>query len=180
MIYQQNKQTLTVIVRGEGVTTTESVDNTPSKSPKEEQDEAVETTSKAKGMSKRVKMITGTHLVAMGIGIYNTAYNYAIGDIAGTTGDKNYAEMVSRNHEVFKDVIDVGIATGMSAYYGSRGGWVAGIITAGIGFTTATVSKVNKYLNRERDYQIETFKMNNEINYARSRANINLTNGRLR
>ena len=180
MIYQQNKQTLTVIVRGEGVTTTESVDNTPSTSPKEEQDEAIETTSKAKGMSKRVKMITGTHIAAATIGIISAGANYMIGDIAGTTGDKNYAEMVSRQIEIRKDFVDVAVATTMSAYYGSRGGWVAGVITAGIGFTTATVSKVNKYLNRERDYQIETFKMNNEINYARSRANINLTNGRLR
>ena len=180
MIYQQNKQTLTVIVRGEGVTTTENVENTPDKSPKEEQDETLEATSKSKGMSKRVKMITGTHIAAATIGIVSAGVNYMIGDIAGATGDKNYAEMVSRQVEMRKDFVDVAVATTMSAYYGSRGGWVAGAITAGIGFTTATVSKVNKYANREREYQIETFKMNNEINYARSRANINLTNGRLR
>ena len=79
-----------------------------------------------------------------------------------------------------KDVFDVGTATIMGAWYGSRGGMAAGVITAGLSFTTAVASKTNKYLNRERDYKIETFKMNNEINYARSRANINLTNGRLR
>lgn len=180
MIYQQNKQTLTVIVRGEGVSTTESVDKTPSTSPKEEQDEVIATTSKSKGMSKRVKMITATHAIAASVGVLSAGVNYYIGDIAGTTGDKNYAELVSRKVEMGKDVVDVAIATTMSAYYGSRGGWVAGVITAGIGFTTSVVSKTNKYLNREREYQIETFKMNNEINYARSRANINLTNGRLR
>lgn len=179
-LYQQGKQTLTVIVRGEGVTTTEDAEKTASKSPKEEQEQQQETTSKSKFMSKRVKMITATHAVATTIGIVTAGMNYLIGDIGGTTGDKNYQEMVQRDIEMVKDVFDVGTATIMGAWYGSRGGMAAGVITAGLSFTTAVASKTNKYLNRERDYKIETFKMNNEINYARSRANINMTNGRLR
>lgn len=179
-LYQQGKQTLTVIVRGEGVTTTEDAEKTTSKSPKEEQENQQETASKSKFMSKRVKMITATHAVATTIGIATAGINYMIGDIGGTTGDKNYQEIVSRNVEAFKDIADVGTATIMGAWYGSRGGTAAGVITAGLSFATAVTSKVNKYATRERDYKIETFKMNNEINYARSRANINLTNGRLR
>lgn len=180
MLYQQGKQTLYVVVRGEGVTTTDGVATTTSKSPKEQQDERQETKSKSKGMSARVKMITISHAIATTYGIGVAAYNYMMGDIAGTTGDKNYADIVKRNAETNKDIVDVGIATMMGAYYGSRGGVVAGVVTAALSFTTATASKVNKYLNREREYRIETFKMDNEIEYNRSRANINLTTGRLR
>ena len=181
MIYQQGKQTLTVIVRGEGVIGSESTtEKAPDTSPKETQDEERTTKAKSGGISKRAKFITATHLIAAGIGIGTASINYMIGDIAGTTGDKNYADIVQRNVESYKDVVDVGVATTMSAWYGLRGGPVVALITAGIGFVTSTASKANKYLNRERQYQIDTFKMDNEINYARSRANINLTNGRLR
>ena len=171
MIYQQNKQTLYVVVRGEGVTSGGNVEKTTDKSPKEDAEETKQETSKNKKTSNRVKMITLTHAIAT---------TYAMGDIAGTTGDKNYGDIVKRNSETSKDVVDVLIATTMGAYYGSRGGVVAGFVTAGLSFATATASKVNKYLVRDREYNIETFKMDNEINYVRSRANINLTNGRLR
>jgi uncharacterized protein (DUF697 family) len=180
MIYQQGKQTLTVIVRGEGVTTTDSTERGADTSPKEEQDAQTQTKAKSKGMSKRVKFITITHGIAAGVSLTQATINYAIGDIAGTTGDKNYADLVRRKVEVFQDVGNVATATAMSGMYGSRGGLVAGIVTTAIGFTTAMVSKANKYLNREREYKIETFKMDNEIEYNRSRANINLTTGRLR
>lgn len=180
MIYQQGKQTLTVIVRGEGITSTESVEKGVDKSPKETQDEEQQATSKSKKRSKRIAMITATHAIAGSVALGQATVNYAIGDIAGTTGDKNYQDLVRRNLETYRDVGNVATATLMSAYYGSRGGVVAGVVTTAIGFTTAMVSKANKYLAREREYKIETFKMDNEINYARSRANINLTNGRLR
>ena len=180
MIYQQGKQTLTVIVRGEGVTTTDSTEKGADTSPKEEQENQTQAKAKSKGMSKRVKFITLTHLAAAGISTIQAGFNYAVGDIAGTTGDKNYADLVRRKVEVFQDVGNVATATIMSAWYGSRGGLVAGIVTTAIGFTSAMISKTNKYLNREREYKIETFKMDNEIEYNRSRANINLTTGRLR
>jgi hypothetical protein len=180
MIYQQNKQTLYVVVRGEGVTSGGNVEKTTDKSPKEEAEETKQETSKNKKTSNRVKMITATHAIATIYGIGVAGYNYAMGDIAGTTGDKNFGDIVKRNSETSKDVVDVLIATTMGAYYGSRGGVVAGFVTAGLSFATATASKVNKYLVRDREYNIETFKMDNEINYVRSRANINLTNGRLR
>lgn len=181
MIYQQGKQTLYVVVRGEGVSYADSTEKGVDTSPKDTEDEKVEATSKTKNkMSKRVKAITITHGIATGMSLLTTGVNYAIGDIAGTEGDKNYADLVQRKTEIGKDVIDVGVATIMSAWYGSRGGVAAGIATTIMGFTTAMTSKAVKYLGREREYQIETFKMNNEINYARSRANINLTTGRLR
>ena len=181
MIYQQGKQTMTIIVRGEGVNITDSTEKRVDESPKEAQEEQQETTTKTKRkMSHRVKMITITHAVATGISLANSATNYYIGDIAGTTGDKNYAELVQRKVEMGKDVLDVAVATTMSAYYGSRGGFWVGVATAAMGFTTAVTSKANKYLNRDREYHIETFKMDNEIEYNRSRANINLTTGRLR
>ena len=179
-LYQQGKQTLTVIVRGEGVTSSEATEKGTEASPKEEQEQQQEATTKSQGASKRIKMITATHMVATTVAIGNLGMNYLIGDIGGTTGDKNYQEMVQRDVEMVKDVFDVGTATVMGAWHGSRGGWVVGAITAGLSFTTAVASKVNKYANRERDYKIETFKMDNEINYARPRANVNLTNGRLR
>lgn len=184
MIYQQGKSTMTIIVRGEGVTATESdVKDDASVSPKEKQEDKQASTTPTKKSSifnKRKAFITITHGVAVGVGIANAGINYMMGDIAGTTGDKNLADVTQRNVEQCKDVADVLVATTMSAWYGSRGGWVTGIITAAMGFTTAMTSKASKYLGRERDYKIETFKMNNEINYARSRANINLTTGRLR
>ena len=180
MIYQQGKQTLTIIVRGEGVTTTETTEKGADTSPKEEQENQTETKAKSKGMSRRVKAITITHGIAAGISATQAAINYAVGDIAGTTGDKNYADLVRRKVEILQDTGNVVTATAMSAWYGSRGGVVAGVVTTAIGFTTAMISKTNKYLNREREYKIETFKMDNEIEYNRSRANINLTTGRLR
>ena len=103
-----------------------------------------------------------------------------VGDIAGVTGDKNLADITQRNIEQLTDVTDVLTSTAMGAWYGSRGGVIGAVVGGAMQLTTSLVSKGYKYAGRERDYQIDVFKMNNEINYSRSRASINLTTGRLR
>ena len=181
-LIQQGAETLTVIVRGEGVIGSAETDekDTAEKSPKQKDDEAKEEQAPVKKTSNRIKLINATHLMAASIAISKATLNYAIGDIAAHTGDKNFADRVQREVEGVNDGVDLLTSTAMTAWYGSRGGVWGAVIGGVIGFTTAATSKAFKYAGRERDYNIETFKMDNEINYARARANINWTNGRMR
>lgn len=178
---KQEQRQITVVVRGEGVTSvSDTTEKTPDKSPKEETEEQeLETKPKSK-LNKRMLFINATHGVAVVIALTKATTNYALGDVAGTTGDKNLADIMQRDVEARHDVSDVLTATTMGAWYGSRGGWIGALIGGAMALTTSATSKAFKYAGREREYQIETFKLENEINYARSRANVNLTTGRLR
>lgn len=186
-LLKQESQTLTVIVRGEGVYgDTGKPDADVAESPKQQQEQEKEqktpktTVTTKRKINSRIALINATHIGSMVIGISKATMNYAIGDIEATTGDKNLSDIMQRNLESVNDVGDLFTSTLMGAWYGSRGGWVGAVIGGAISLTQTATSKVYKYAGRERDYQIRTFKLDNEINYARSRANINWTNGRMR
>ena len=182
-LMQEQAQTLTVIVRGEGViggAESEEKENQAEESPKDKEEQKEAQKIPDKKISNRIKLINATHIMAATIAIGKASINYGIGDIAATTGDKNFADRVQREVEGLNDGVDLITSTAMGAWYGSRGGWVGAIVGGAIGFTQTAVSKAFKYAGRERDYNVDTFKMDNEINYARARANINWTNGRMR
>lgn len=184
-LLKQESQTLTVIVRGEGVYGEQPKQVDASESPKQKQEQEkdekdVAKTNTTKKKSNRIMLINATHIASMAIGISKATLNYAVGDISATTGDKNLSDITQRNLESVNDVGDMFSSTLMGVWYGSRGGMVGAIVGGAISFTQTGLSKIYKYAGRERDYQIQTFKMDNEINFARSRANINWTNGRMR
>lgn len=182
-LLKQESQTLTVIVRGEGVYGEQPKQVDASESPKDKQEQEKDEKDVAKTTKKksnRLMLINATHIASMVIGIGKATLNYAVGDISAMAGDKNLSDVTQRNLESVNDVGDMFSSTLMGVWYGSRGGWVGAVVGGAISFTQTGLSKIYKYAGRERDYQIQTFKMDNEINFARSRANINWTNGRMR
>ena len=150
-----------------------------STSPKEEQDEKEQSPTRK---SRAIRTLT-THALSSSITIAFQGANYAVGGSGIYTGDESFQNYQQRQIEIVQDVQNVASSVGLNAMYGliySGGNPLIGSINAGLGAMTSLTSKYVKYAARHREYNYKVFKENNAIEYNRSRANINLTNGRLR
>ena len=88
-------------------------------------------------------------------------------------GDKALQSIVDRQIEIADDTLNSLLTVGITtAQFG----------LAGLAMSSVTVgtSLVMKYATRKREYDVQIFKENQNIQYMRARAGINLTNGRLR
>lgn len=121
-----------------------------------------------------------THTLATTRQILNLGLNYHLTGVGYKYGDQAYQDMVQREVEIVNDIGSVVASAGMGALYGARGGPVGALIGAGLSVAGTGASLATKYANREREQSVKEFKQNNEISYARARAGINFTNGRLR
>lgn len=95
-------------------------------------------------------------------------------------GDQAYQDRVQRVTEQYRDVSNTAIAIAMGARMASWGGPVFAAIGGAIGGLTSITSIGFRQARRERDFNYKVFKENSSVEYARARANINLTTGRLR
>lgn len=129
---------------------------------------------------KRIIKTNITHALAVSRQILNLELNYKLGGLGYETGDQSYQDLVQRNFEIADDVLSIVSSAGMGALYGSWGGAPGAVVGAVLNTASTGVSIAMKYKNRERDYSVKQFKLNNEISYSRARAGINLTTGRLR
>lgn len=108
------------------------------------------------------------------------AFNNAkkiIGFYTSTAGDRNgdkaLQSIVDRQIEIADDTLSSLLTVGITtAKFGLVGLAVSSVAT-GAGL-------VMKYAARKHDYDVQIFKENQNIQYMRARAGINLTNGRLR
>lgn len=109
-----------------------------------------------------------------------TFASYYVGGIGDQYGDTALQDTAERKMEIFSETVSTTMsivsAARMGAPFGPYGMIAAGAIAAaGSGFNLW-----KKYASREREYYYKIFKENNSIEYARARADINLTTGRWR
>lgn len=106
--------------------------------------------------------------------------NYYISDIGRKNGDSNYQAIINRQIEVVSDGLGFvgGIVSGASA--GSMFGPVGAGIGAVVGAISSAVSVGFKYAERERTYQHELFKQDNNQAYNLARTSFQGFTGRLR
>lgn len=130
--------------------------------------------------ARRTLKVNATHLVAITKQLANSQINYLIHKVGYTHGDEAYQDMVGRQVEIVQDGLSLASSVAMGAVYGSAGGPFGTLAGMALGAASNRISWAYKYKGRQLDYDFKMFKQNNAIEYKRARAQINLTNGRLR
>lgn len=106
--------------------------------------------------------------------------NYYISDIGRKNGDSNYQAIINRQIEVVSDSLGFASGTLSGAATGSMFGPVGAVAGAVIGAVGSAVSLGFKYAERERAYQHEIFKQNNNQAFNLARTSFQGFTGRLR
>ena len=158
---------------------------TSDKSVKENQEEKQESESSSREdrLKKKIIRTAVTHTMSSVLQVGQQTANYITGGIGLYSGDSSYQDYCQRQVEIVTDTVNVASAIGLNTMYGtiySGGNIGIGLLNGVIGGFSSLSSKYFKYARRHREYDYKVFKENNSIEYNRSRANINLTNGRLR
>lgn len=106
--------------------------------------------------------------------------NYYISDIGRKNGDSNYQAIINRQIEVISD--GLGFTNGIIS--GAATGSMFGLVGAGVGAVVGAISSAVsvgfKYAERERTYQHELFKQDNNQAYNLARTSFQGFTGRLR
>lgn len=187
MIYQQESGKITIVVKkennienvqGANQTQTDNVSSSGSSNGGNECSEDGEYS----GMDRQSRIIRTnvTHALAMARQMSLLTLDFVVGGIGYSNGDQALQDRVQRQLEVASDSTGVLASVGMGALFGSWGGSVGTIVGATLGLVQSGASLLVKYATRGRKYDYDIFKEENEIEYNKNRANINLTNGRLR
>lgn len=183
MLHQQGTQRIEVIVKKEGG----GASQTNARELPTEEISGKETTWKTSVFGSenpqrinRIIKTNTTHALAVSKQVVDLGIEYRIAGLGNQNGDQAYQDQVQRKMEVYKDVTGIASSIGMGALYGSWGGPIGAVLGATFGAVSTGISTALKYKSREREYNYKVFKENNAIEYQRSRANINLTAGRLR
>lgn len=106
--------------------------------------------------------------------------NYYISDIGRKNGDSNYQSIINRQLEIVSDAVGLVSGTGYGALAGSMFGPAGAAIGAVLGLVSSGISLGFKYSERERAYQHEIFKLNNNQTYNLARTSFQGFTGRLR
>ena len=142
-----------------------------------ENEEEQENPSSLKKITAKVNI---SHAFAVAKQFVNHQINYKIASLGLERGDEAYEDRISRQYEIATDYGNMATSIAMGAWYGSAGGPVGAVAGAVIAGTSTAINIAYKYKTRERDFTYKMFKEETAIEYQRARANINLTNGRLR
>lgn len=125
-----------------------------------------------------------TFAITMGINVASQfvkqTANYYIADIGRKNGDSNYQSIINRQLEIVSDTVGVIGGTATGALAGSMFGPVGTAVGAVLGVVSSGISLGFKYAERERAYQHEIFKLNNNQTWNLSRTSFQGFNGRLR
>lgn len=184
MLYQQGTQRIEVIVKKESSVTASE------KGAREIDVESVGGNAKTWRTSvfgsespqriRRVIKTNATHALAVTKQVADLGLEYVVSGLGEANGDQAYQQQVARKVEIVKDVTGFASSVAMGALYGAWGGPIGAVLGAGLGAVASGASILIKYKGREREYDYKVFKEQNAIEYQRSRANINITTGRLR
>ena len=134
-------------------------------------------------LKSRIKRVALTHTMSAAMQITQQTAHYITGGIGVYSGDSSYQDYCQRQVEIVNDVVSTTSAFALNTMYGtiySGGNIGVGLLNGVIGGMSSLTGKYFKYAARHRERDFKVFKENNAIEYNRSRANINLTNGRLR
>lgn len=147
------------------------------KTAKQKEDERQ---ARVKARANRLLM---RHMIGGAIQITSQTTNYLVSGIGASSGDSAYQDYMQREVEKVMDITGIVSSGAMSFGSGlaiSGGNVVFAAANMAVTSMSTLTSKYFKYMARYREYNYKTFKENNAIEYNRSRANINLTTGRLR
>ena len=186
MLYQKGTQRIEVIVRKEGgggmvgakERSTEEASSSESKEGNGKYSAIFGTSSEAR--KRRIIKTNTTHMLAVSQHFALMYMNYHYSGYSYYYGDTANQENVQRQLEIGRDWLSIGSSFAMGALYGSWGGPIGAVLGSLTNGFTAVSSVVFKYRSRDRDFSYKVFKENNAIEYARARASISLTTGRLR
>lgn len=128
----------------------------------------------------RIKRINLTHAIGVSRQVASYMLSYKLSSLEMESGDSTYSDYMQRQVEIIEDATGIASAFATGALYGSGGGLAGAVVGSLASGASAIASTTFKYANRERDYEFKMFKINNGIEYKRARANVSLTNGRLR
>ena len=185
-LYQQGKQRIEIVIRAEGIGSMPSVNGNKTKDveiPEESSSNTVKIMifgSNNPARIRRVIKTNATHALAIAKQVTDLNIEYYVGGIGYANGDQAMQQQISRSIEIVKDTTNIASSIGMGALYGSWGGPIGAVLGATMGAVSSITSTAIKYSNREREKSVKVFKEENAISYRRARAQLNLTNGRLR
>lgn len=179
MLYKQGTQRIEIFVR-------KDISGEPKGAKtKEPEDNGAESGNVAKNKmsdarKKRIIVTNTTHALATAKQVSGLAIEYYVSGIGTRNGDQSMQDQVNRFVETIEDPLNLASNVARGGVFGAWGGPIG----IAVGMTTAAVSSgaslLSKYGGREREYNYKIFKENNAIEYNRSRAGINIINGRLR
>lgn len=121
--------------------------------------------------------------MAIGVGkqLLSQSFNYYVSNIGRENGDSNFQTLVNRQFEIVNDSINVISSMASGAAAGAAVGHLPGaIIGATVGAVSSAISIGFRQAERERSYQYQIFKQDNNQAYNLARANYSATTGRLR
>ena len=184
IVYQQGTQRIEIVVRKEGGrggsdTNAKEIDTEDVAGSKTDWKTKL-TGSSNPNRQARVFKTNLTHALAVSKQVADLVVEYVVSGIGDRNGDQALQEQAARKVEIVKDTTGFVSSVGMGTLYGAWGGPIGAILGAAFGAVSSGASLIAKYKGRERTYDYKVFKENNAIEYQRSRANINLTFGRLR
>lgn len=114
------------------------------------------------------------------ISLTKQSANYFISDIGRQNGDSNYQAQINRSIEIAKDIAGIGISAFAGAKLGAVGGPAGIAVGAIIGLVSSAANLGLRQAERSRSYAHQQFIDNNSQAVRKSRADFNLTTGRLR
>ena len=155
-----------------GAKETEAKDASAPKSPEDEK-------AAKPAFTKKFIRTNVTHTIAARQ-VGRLFLTYHLTGVGARHGDQALQDNVMRNVEVLQDFGGLATSVAMGATYGASGGTLGSIIGATLAGIGTAASTGVKYMTRQRDFDYKMFKEENAIQYARARASINLTTGRLR
>ena len=156
-----------------GAKETEAKDASAPKSPEDEK-------AAKSAFTKKFIRTNVTHAIATARQVGRLFLTYHLTGIGARHGDQALQDSVMRNVEVLQDFGGLATSVAMGATYGASGGPLGSIIGATLAGIGTAASTGVKYMTRQREFDYKMFKEENAIQYARARASINLTTGRLR
>ena len=179
MLYQKGTQRIEVIIRKDMADSGAQIKDADD-SITDENIDSKGKKSASKRRRKRIIVTNVTHSLATIRQITGLSIQYYISGIGVRNGDQAMQDQVNRTVEKVTDVTNLASNVARGAVFGAWGGFIG----VAVGMTTAAAasgaSLAVKYAGREREYDYKVFKENNAIEYNRTRAGINILNGRLR
>ena len=180
MVTQQGTQRIEVIIRKDSSGLQGAKSKTADEFASDGGSSGNTRTRKDKWRRARMIKTNATHAVSAGLQLWNMAFSFSIGGIGMQTGDQALEQHYRRTWEVVEDTTGFAMNVARGAIFGAWGGAPGIVIGTLIAAATSSASIGLKYENRQREFNYKIFKENNAIEYKRARANINMTNGRLR
>lgn len=175
MLLRQGTERIEVVVRKEGGGSVKGANETAADEKTASGEKDTENVKQ-----KRFAKIVLNHALSSSKQLVSTAVDFWAAGIGYQYGDQALQDRTQRVIEQVRDVENTAISIAMGAT-GFAWAGLPGIAFGAIAGAAQSLSSIAfRQARREREFDFKVFKENSSVEYARARANINLTTGRLR